>query len=86
MYEVSYSSNGKVLECFSKKYDDPFNANEHFAAMMSWSPADEACPLIQGADLRVPIPYVDPKNQMVETRKRPPTMSDANRLPRRCFI
>ncbi len=26
-YEVTYADNGKVLECFSKKYDDPFNAN-----------------------------------------------------------
>jgi len=60
-YEVTYASNGKILECFSKKYDDPFNANEHFAAIMTCSEADEACPFIPGADLRVPIPYVDPK-------------------------
>lgn len=60
-YEVSFAENGKVLECFSKKYDDPFNANDSFAAIMTCSEADEACPFIPGADLRVPIPYVDPK-------------------------
>lgn len=60
-YEVSYEDNGRILECFSKKYDDPFNANEHFAAIMTCSHADEACPFIPGADLRIPIRYVDPK-------------------------
>ncbi len=60
-YEVSYAENGKVLECFSKKYDDPFNADENLAAIMTCSEADEACPFIPGADLRVPITYVDPK-------------------------
>lgn len=60
-YQVTYAENGKVLECFSKKYDDPFNANENFAAILTCSEADESCPYIPGADLRVPIPYVDPK-------------------------
>jgi arsenate reductase len=60
-YQVTYSEDGKLLECFSKKYDDPFNANEHFAAVMNCSSADEACPFIPGADLRVPIRFVDPK-------------------------
>ena len=60
-YKVSYADNGKTLECFSKKYDDPFNASQNFAAIMTCSHADEACPFIPGADLRVPITYVDPK-------------------------
>ena len=60
-YEVTYAEDGKVLECFSKKYDDPFNANENFAAIMTCSEADEACPYIPGANLRAPITYVDPK-------------------------
>ncbi len=60
-YEVTYAENGKVLECFSKKYDDPYNAKEHLVAIMTCASADEACPFIPGADLRVPIRYVDPK-------------------------
>lgn len=60
-YQVNYAENGKVLECFSKKYDDPFNAHENNAAIMTCSEADEACPFIPGAELRVPITYVDPK-------------------------
>ncbi len=60
-YKVNYDDNGKVMECFSKKYDDPGNANENFAAIMTCSDADKNCPFIPGASLRVPIPYVDPK-------------------------
>lgn len=60
-YMVSYADSGQPLECFSKKYDDPSNANENFAAVMTCSEADKNCPYIPGASLRVPIPYVDPK-------------------------
>lgn len=60
-YEVTYAENGKVLKCFSKKYDDPSNPNENFAAIMTCSEADASCPTVPGADLRVPITYVDPK-------------------------
>ncbi|MEX2512872.1 MAG: protein-tyrosine-phosphatase [Cyclobacteriaceae bacterium] len=60
-YKVTYNENGQVMECFSKKYDDPANASENFAAVMTCSEADKNCPFIPGASLRVPIPYVDPK-------------------------
>ncbi|MFW5761624.1 MAG: protein-tyrosine-phosphatase [Cyclobacteriaceae bacterium] len=60
-YQVTYSNNGQVMECFSKKYDDPSNTSENFAAIMTCSDADKNCPFIPGASLRVPIPYVDPK-------------------------
>lgn len=60
-YMVSFSDQGQVIECFSKKYDDPFNASENFAAIMTCSDADKNCPFIPGASLRLPIPYVDPK-------------------------
>lgn len=60
-YKVTYSENGKVMECFSKKYDDPINVNENFVAVMTCSEADKNCPAIPGASLRVPIPYEDPK-------------------------
>ncbi len=60
-YEVRFADEGQVIECFSKKYDDPFNASENFAAIMTCSDADKNCPFIPGASLRLPIPYVDPK-------------------------
>lgn len=61
-YRVSFAKNGTELECFSKKYDDPANPSENFAAIMTCSDADKNCPFIPGASLRVPIPYEDPKN------------------------
>lgn len=60
-YSVSISEGLPAMECFSKKYDDPFNANEDFVAVMTCSSADKNCPLIPGAALRVAIPYEDPK-------------------------
>lgn len=60
-YQVTYAEKGIALECFSKRYDDPFNASDKFAAVMTCSEADEACPFIPGAEQRFPIRYVDPK-------------------------
>lgn len=60
-YQVTYADGVTPMECFSKKYDDPSNANDNFAAVMTCSDADKNCPFIPGASLRVPIPYVDPK-------------------------
>lgn len=46
---------------FSKRYDDPGNPQQGFAAIMVCSDADEACPFIPGAEKRFPIRYDDPK-------------------------
>ena len=61
VYKVSFSSDVHPLECFSKVYDDPFNAIDNFAAIMTCSHADENCPFIPRASLRIAIPYQDPK-------------------------
>lgn len=60
-YEVSFAQNQPALICFSKRYDDPVNPDKQFAAVMTCSEADEACPLIVGTDLRLPLTYEDPK-------------------------
>jgi arsenate reductase (thioredoxin) len=46
---------------FSKKYGDPANPQEGFAALMVCGEADAACPFVKGATLRVSMPYLDPK-------------------------
>jgi arsenate reductase (thioredoxin) len=46
---------------FSKHYSDESNPHEGFAALMVCDEADAACPLVPGADLRLSMPYVDPK-------------------------
>jgi len=46
---------------FSKRYDDPSNPQNGFAALMVCSEADASCPSVRGANLRVSMPYLDPK-------------------------
>lgn len=62
IYEVTYSSAIPAIKAFSKKYDDPFNHNKDFAAVMTCSHADENCPIVHGAVTRIPLRYDDPKN------------------------
>ncbi|MBT8470637.1 MAG: protein-tyrosine-phosphatase [Deltaproteobacteria bacterium] len=60
-YRVTFDESGSVMECFSKTFDDPLNPASDFAAIMTCSDADEACPVIHGASLRAPIRFEDPK-------------------------
>jgi protein-tyrosine-phosphatase len=46
---------------FSKKYDDPANPQQGFAALMVCGEADAACPIVRGAAIRISMPYLDPK-------------------------
>jgi hypothetical protein len=46
---------------FSKKYTDAINPKNNFAAVMVCSEADKACPFVEGAELRIGLPYQDPK-------------------------
>lgn len=61
VYEVYYDELASPILCFSKTFDDPFNPDTNFAAIMTCSSADEACPYIPGATKRIPIRYEDPK-------------------------
>lgn len=60
-YTVTYSKDAESLLAFSKKYDNPQNPQSGFCALMVCSQADEACPIVRGAEKRVSIPYQDPK-------------------------
>lgn len=61
LYEVRFAENANPVIAFSKKYDDPFNHNKDFAAIMTCSHADDNCPLVLGASGRVALTYNDPK-------------------------
>jgi hypothetical protein len=61
VYRVTLSETKEPIEMFSKKYDHPINPKSEFAAIMVCSSADEACPIVQGADARFSIKYEDPK-------------------------
>lgn len=60
-YLVSFEDRGRALVCFSKTYDDAHNPSDGFAAIMTCSDADEACPVVLGAAFRAPVRYDDPK-------------------------
>lgn len=61
VYAVKYDVNSHPIICFSKTFDDAFNPHSKFAAIMTCSSADENCPFIAGAEVRLPIRYEDPK-------------------------
>lgn len=61
VYAIKYSDNAHPLICFSKKYDDTFNPQESYTAVMTCDNADKNCPYIPEAKTRFPIKYKDPK-------------------------
>lgn len=61
VYAIKYSENEHPVIGFSKTYDDAFNPERGFAAIMTCSQADGGCPFIAGAEKRIPITFEDPK-------------------------
>lgn len=61
IYAIKFDENCLPIIGFSKKYDDAYNPNSNFAAILTCSQADEGCPFIAGAEKRIPITYEDPK-------------------------
>lgn len=61
IYAIKFSENVHPVIAFSKKFDNPFNPESGFAAVMTCSQADADCPFIPGAEKRIPIPFEDPK-------------------------
>lgn len=61
VYSIKYSLNQLPIIGFSKRFDHPFNPKTDFAAILTCSDADEGCPFIEGADVRIPMTFEDPK-------------------------
>ena len=61
LYQVRWNNDMEYYAAFSKKYDHEINPNESFGAIMVCNSADEACPVVLGADFRLSLPYEDPK-------------------------
>lgn len=61
VYAVKFSPNENPIICFSKTYNNDFNPKNSFGAIMTCNNADEACPMVFGAEARFPIKYDDPK-------------------------
>ena len=61
IYEVSFTPGMEPMQAFSKVYGDPPNPTDDYAAVMTCSAADEACPVVIGAAERFAVPFDDPK-------------------------
>jgi len=61
VYTIYFTENEPPIIGFSKRYDDQYNPNGGFAAIMTCSQADGGCPFIAGAEKRIPITFEDPK-------------------------
>jgi len=61
LYILKWNNTDENLKLFSKKYTNDFNPKKNFAAIIVCSSADEACPVVFGADERYYLPYEDPK-------------------------
>jgi arsenate reductase len=60
-YLVKYDDKEEPVLCFSKVYDDAGNPQDGFAAIMTCSDAEENCPFISAAELKISTTYDDPK-------------------------
>ncbi len=61
IYEVRFSDDAIAVKAFSKKYDGKGNPKSGFGAVMTCSQADQNCPVVSGATVRIATPYDDPK-------------------------
>ncbi|MDY0986632.1 protein-tyrosine-phosphatase [Flavobacterium sp. CFBP9031] len=61
VYSIKYAADELPVIGFSKTYDDDFNPESGFAAIMTCSQADGGCPFIAGAEKRIPLTFEDPK-------------------------
>ena len=61
IYAIKYAENEHPIIGFSKTYNDDFNPQSGFAAILTCSQADDGCPFIAGAEKRIPITFEDPK-------------------------
>ncbi|MCA9008866.1 MAG: protein-tyrosine-phosphatase [Planctomycetaceae bacterium] len=60
-YAVAFSDMEPPLICFSRVFHHPPNPTANYCAIMTCSHADQNCPVVSGCDLRLAIPYEDPK-------------------------
>ena len=61
LYEVRFADDATPIKAFSKKYNGEGNPKLSFGAIMTCSQADQNCPVVEGATVRIAIPFEDPK-------------------------
>ncbi|MDH5610142.1 MAG: protein-tyrosine-phosphatase [Cyclobacteriaceae bacterium] len=78
LYRISGGDELPVITAFSKIYDDAANPSNGFVAIMTCSEADHDCPVVQGARIKIPLHYRDPK-------EADGTPEESSRYDERCF-
>ena len=61
LYRIKYAENQAAIMGFSKTYEHDSNPKAGFAAILTCSLADQGCPFIPGAEVRISMPFEDPK-------------------------
>lgn len=61
VYSIKYAEYRPAVVGFSKDLAHPFNPSSHFCAIMTCNSAYESCPVVSGAEERIPILFEDPK-------------------------
>lgn len=61
VYTITDPESGASIQLWSKTFDDQANPTDRFAAIMTCDHADDNCPFIPAAALRLPLTYTDPK-------------------------
>lgn len=61
VYSIKYADNEHPIIGFSKILNDDFNPKSGFCAVLTCDSANEACPIVFGAEKRIPITFEDPK-------------------------
>ncbi len=61
VYCIKFAKNQHPVIGFSKTIENDFNPKTDFAALMTCSQANEACPFIAGAENRFSLNFEDPK-------------------------
>ena len=61
IYTILFSNDEPAIIGFSKTLDSDFNPTSEFAAILTCDSANEACPVVLGAEMRIPITFEDPK-------------------------
>ncbi|MFK8104421.1 MAG: hypothetical protein AB8G15_17980 [Saprospiraceae bacterium] len=61
VYQLSWKTNSTPYQAFSKSYTTAPNPQDSFGAILVCTAADEACPIVEGANFRMALPFEDPK-------------------------
>lgn len=62
VYLVNFTDELAPMKAFSKVYNAAGNPTKDFAAIMTCAHADQNCPFIPGASMRISLSYDDPKD------------------------